>query len=163
LTELFSGLTVLLLFGLIQKEAKRSRTSNRPARMASAPPWMFGPTHVGMLSVVGKSVGSVLFWFGMTGAFLTERLCLGTVLLLFGLIQKEAKRSRTSNRPARMASAPPWMFGPTHVGMWSVVGGERWFLVFLDSFPVHFCLPGLFCKRSFCPLGDNLLVENQST
>jgi hypothetical protein len=58
----------------------------------------------------------------MTGASLTERLCLGAVLLLFGLIQKEAKRSRTSNRPARMASAPPWMFGPTHVGKLSLIG-----------------------------------------
>jgi hypothetical protein len=47
LTERYSGAAVPLLFGLIQKEAKRSRTSNRPARQASAPPWMFGPTHVG--------------------------------------------------------------------------------------------------------------------
>jgi hypothetical protein len=69
LTELFSGAAVLLLFGLIQKEAKRSRTSNRPARMASAPPWMFGPTHAGMLSFVGMSVGSVLLLVGVvTGA-----------------------------------------------------------------------------------------------
>jgi hypothetical protein len=84
---------------------------------------MFGPTYVGMRSVVGESVGSLFFWFGLvTGASFTEPFCQGAVLLLFGLIQKEAKRSRTSNRPARRASAPPWMFGPTHVGMRSVVG-----------------------------------------
>jgi hypothetical protein len=58
----------LLLFGLIQKEAKRPRTSNRPARMASAPPWMFGPTHVGKLSLIGKSVDSLDFCF----EYLTE-------------------------------------------------------------------------------------------
>jgi hypothetical protein len=53
LTELLSGATVLLLFGLIQKEAKRSRTSNRPARQASAPPWMFGLAHTGELGAKG--------------------------------------------------------------------------------------------------------------
>ena len=91
-----------------------------------------------MLSLIGKSVGSVLFWFGMvTGAFLTERYSGLTVLLLFGLIQKEAKRSGTSNRPARKASAPPWMFGPAHTGELGEKGDvDR--LVFRDT------------KRSFC-------------
>ena len=81
---------------------------------------MFGPTHAGKLSVVGGE-----------GWFLTERYSDATVLLLFGLIQKEAKRSGTSNRPARGASAPPWMFGPTHVGTRSVFGDERRFFAFL--------------------------------
>jgi hypothetical protein len=66
----------------------------------------------------------------VTRVSLTERLCLGTDLLLFGLIQKEAKRSGTSNRPARQASAPPWMFGPAHAGKLSVVGEERRFFDF---------------------------------
>ena len=65
---------------------------------------MFGPGHAGRWSVDGKSVGSVLLLVGMvTGAFLTERYSGANVLLLFGLIQKEAKRSGTSNRPARKA------------------------------------------------------------
>jgi hypothetical protein len=82
-----------------------------------------------------ESVGSVLLLVGVvTGAFLTERYSGAAVLLLFGLIQKEAKRSRTSNRPARQASAPPWMFGPAHVGMLSVVGTSvgSWILVGLN-------------------------------
>jgi hypothetical protein len=111
LTQLLSGRAVLLLFGLIQKETKRSGTSNRPARKASSPPWMFGPAHVGRWSVVRGE-----------RCFLTELLYSATVLLLFGLIQKEAKRSRTSNRPARKAPPPPWMFGPTHAGKLSLIG-----------------------------------------
>jgi hypothetical protein len=99
----------------------------------------------------------------LTGTFLTELLYCATVLLLFGLIQKEAKRSRTSNRPARMASAPPWMFGPAHVGMLSVVGKSVGSIFFKGKKnQCFFHWTDLLINRSFCPLGDNLLVENQT-